>query len=198
MAFRRINSAERAAVAAVDSAGFSFAGTTLTMAATLDMGSNKITNLTNGSGAADVAAFGQVGSGVSGTEPVDIQSVYFDDLNNTSGGTLDKGMIVTFDTAADGIIACPTNAEVAIGVLAEDSLNGAAAKVVYAGRIQVLIDNTAVRGNYVRPGGNNAGMGSATANGQPPALGLLEGAGSGGVGTEVLIWCQIGLQQEVY
>jgi hypothetical protein len=33
------------------------------MAATLDMGSNKITNLTNGSGAADVAAFGQVGGG---------------------------------------------------------------------------------------------------------------------------------------
>ena len=187
------------AAAAAAEAGFVMEDGRLKMTTTLNMDSNSIINLMDGLGAQDAAAFNQAGGGgVSGTAPVDIQSVYFDDLNNTSGGTLDKGMIVTFDTAAAGIIANPTNAETAIGVLAEDCANGAAAKVVYAGRIQVLIDNTASRGNYVMMGGNNAGMGSATTNGQPPVLGLLEGSGSGGQGSEVLIWCQIGLQQEVY
>lgn len=190
------------AARAAAGAGFVMADGRLKMTTTLNMDNNSIINLVDGSNDQDAAAFNQAngGGGVAGDAPVDIQSVYFDDLDNVSGAQLDKGTIVTFSDDGDdiGIVKNPANTKTVIGVMAEDAADGAAAKVIYAGRAQVLIKNSGDPRDYVYQDTGTAGMGFAQAAIYTKAFAILEDEVDGTAETPVLGWCRINIAQEVY
>jgi len=158
------------------------------------MGSNKIINLTDGTNPQDAAAFNQAG-GVSGTEPVDIQSVYFDDLNNVTDGQLDKGELVTFSTGSTGIVKAAGSSRNVVGVMAEDAAAGASAKVIYAGRCQIWLSGSDGPGDYVKMS-STAGLGQTITGVQSGRFAILEEDGPGG--TPALTWCAFSLPTEIY